>query len=483
MGIRERLKVSKKLDPFLKGVWLPSLRASFKKELIDHVITLMKDNPFWSEDIAIKELGDARETSSGFKVIQRRVLLRFFRNVALGSIIGFPTLIILLVLLFLSTFDLTKLGANPSGDNYIRQIIEDQNKFAQYKFFDRGKEKNNAGKILNYIVKFETCLGENCRDGKVENTPMYHYSVESVKNEKDLMKVDASILKELLKYDYWDIQRDNPYFDNLFSKINIVDISVKADILGRPQWYEKVSRARLVQGEQNRDYLQTVKEVNHLCRLLYSREDIIGYYAARNCLRRVNKFVSKLPFMKQKELKGAVEIVPMEVAEEMLRLGYSQTGFLSVGTKIETLNQLFPAGRDIPLMCSSIEQAATNLMFDRYIYSKLSFVSGKYNQAILDLENFLLAQQYRCRISRLAKKQIKHRDSSDHQFSKKWAEQLIDQKVIGRFPKFLAHTFSRFDVGRSFVVLLVSRLYETEPRLLDYGLDRYDGNPNKPEWK
>lgn len=491
MGIRERLRVSKKLNPFLKGVWLPSFRRSCKGELIDHIVNLMKDNPYFSEDVAIRELGDAKEVAASFKRVQRRLLGKSLVKVTTASILGFALVPVLIVAGFLTTLDIHDLGANKYSDKYLRLIIEEQNEFAKYEVFQRGEEKSDAGKLLNSILEFEYNGEKSPAVGHPSITSVKKYlSFYSIpdrgKEGREARKmmglfsrfalpaalnVDTSLLRELLKYDHWDLYKNNDFPHRMVGAHGYRKIR-DSWILPDTRVFLWLVRCRLTQALTNGDYFEGLSEVRNVAKLLYSTETLIGLYIATHILRAENQFIEALDAKSREAVMKKWIPVPSKLIDNIKRLSDTQIGLLSFGTKLDTLDLIFPKGREIPLLCVSLNEALFNHVYDRSVHQSLILTKAKHREYADDFDNYLSILASRCRLT-LSKRDLERRETiilaDDESFN-----EIIDQ-IEGPFPRFLARIIASSEFGSSVIFTgmnyLMGPTYARQNAAKKYGED------------
>lgn len=246
-------------------------------------------------------------------------------------------------------------------DLHLIEFQQDQQFADQLDFFKPTSRKKNAGEFLNSRIRWKNS-NQNSFQNVIHLNDIDWYG-ESAQEFADLSNklkhnpVNTEWMKEMLAYDHWDLYSKSPQEDSYSVNVN------------RGPWempYPSMSSlsadwatVRLLQGLNENNVDQAIREVQHFAKILYTTEVPIYILGSVAYLNRVAIFVEKL------KIKSKIKIFNVQEVSRLKRLAkarHSITVYPWDKTELEKIQGVFG-------FCSSLADRMTLALYFRPILS------------------------------------------------------------------------------------------------------------------
>ncbi len=201
-----------------------------------------------------------------------------------------------------------------------KKIVEDIKILSNYPIFINSVQReDDASVFLNSLVSWK--LGTEIKKGSL-NLPLelseYLKSVNDINELKiDWSKwnLDFSFFNTIHQYDFWSYDQELPFIKNA--------TSIKFEDIPEVYYFELIewSKLRIINGRDNQNLDQAIKDITHLAKLVMSNENSVSSMAAIAILNIASK-INKNP-----EMKDGEEIISLEHLQTAKKFFWANESF------------------------------------------------------------------------------------------------------------------------------------------------------------
>lgn len=403
-------RVRSYLDAVCREVRLKRVEPLIRQELTSHIqdfvdAKISEGMPVEeATELALLRLGDATKLGKRFFDSHRPFYLRKSFSASVFLLLATSATILFLTRFTTSSLTKTEDAINPKA--WIQSFLKDQRLLATESFFAPSTAKRDAGAFLNERIEWDS-------QGSWTQTPFPKWPdlrpsgelrakldvwkdewLEHIQ-EPGIRNLDFSWMKELGKYDHWDLFATGPLSKGkrLSSDLNLLSVP-----LPNMQSLMGLAKLRLLKGLASKDILPALQEVRHFIHLIHTQELPVSSMVAIALLRKERQAFEKAVSMGLLS-RAAWTPISEEVIFAAKRGIYSFIGIFSLFTPSETLEEIFLKNTSRVGICSAIAEGIYHTALIRPFFREHFPFEKDFRDRLNLLERIVAYRPGECRIS------------------------------------------------------------------------------------